>query len=173
MLKRLFAVAFILVTPLSAPAFSAPITYGCDTPADHFSAIEQKVGLKSFVIKGSIQPKEFRKGKYQPLAQIFLQSVDSKQRWAMQVMALEAKAKEAYVVLDMTEDGKDLEPLPIGTVKLGEKLAFDVRVADGKLSFRIGDMVGQPELSLGEQADLNIICSTGDFVFSDLEWSEK
>jgi hypothetical protein len=174
MLKPALAATLFLMLPLPATAFAAPITYGCDTPADHFSAIEQQVSLNSFSIKGSIQPNEFRKGKYSPLAQIYLQSPDEKYRWAMQVIALEAKAKEAFVFLDMTDNGKDSEPFPIGTVKLGEKLSFDVSVTEGKkIKFKIGDMDGNPELNLGAQATLNIICSTGDFVFSDLEWSDK
>jgi hypothetical protein len=174
MLKTAIATSFLLMLPLSAAAFADPITYGCDTPADHFSAIEQKVSLSSFSIKGSIQPNEFRKGKYSPLAQIYLQSPDEKYKWAMQVIALEAKAKEAFVFLDMTDNGKDSEPFPIGMVKLGEKLSFDVSITDGtKIKFKIGDMDGNPELNLGTQATLNIICSTGDFVFSDLEWSDK
>lgn len=174
MLKHKLAATFLLMSSLSTAASAAPITYGCDTPADHFSAIEQPVSLKSFSIKGSVQPNEFRKGKYSPLAQIYLQSPDKKFRWALQVMALEAKAKEAFVFLDMTENGKDSEPLPIGTVKIGEKLSFDVGITDGsKIKFKIGDMDGNPELNLGPQATLNVICSTGDFVFSDLEWSDK
>jgi hypothetical protein len=174
MLKHYFAGTLFLMTTMTTSAIAAPITYGCDTPADHFSAIEQQVQLKSFSIKGSIQPNEFRKGKYAPMAQIYLQSPDEKYRWAMKVIALDAKAKNAFVFLEMTENGKVSEPFPIGSVKLGEKLSFDVSVIEGKtIKFKIGDMDGNPELNLGSESALNIICSTGDFVFADLEWSEK
>jgi hypothetical protein len=174
MLKRVLTASLLLIPALPSAAVAAPMTYGCDTPADHFSAIEQQVSLTSFSIKGSVQPNEFRKGKFSPLAQIYLQSPDKKYRWALQVIALEAKAKDAFVFLDMTDNGKDSEPFPIGTVKIGEKLPFDVSITDGtKIKFRIGNMEGNPDLNLGSQATLNIVCSTGDFVFSDLEWSDK
>jgi hypothetical protein len=170
-----FALSFgMLIAVASNPAAASPMTYGCDTPADHFSAIEQSVSLENFSIKGAIQPNEFRKGKYSPLAQIYLQSPDEKYRWAMQVIAPDAKAKGAFVFLEMTDNGKASDPFPIGAVKLGEKLSFDVSVTDGKnIKFKIGELEGTPSLSLGKQVQLNIICSTGDFIFSDLEWSEK
>jgi hypothetical protein len=172
--KSAVAFALFLMIPMSSAAVASPITYGCDTAADRFSAIQQQVSLKAFSIKGSIQPNEFRKGKYAPLAQIYIESPDEKNRWALKVIALGAKAKAAFIFLDMKDDGKEGEPFPIGTVKIGEKLPFDISVTDGKMiKFKIGGMDGHPEFALGEQAQLNIICSTGDFVFSDLEWSEK
>jgi hypothetical protein len=159
---------------LATAANSAPITYGCDTPADRFSAIEQNVDLKNFSIKANIQPNEFRKGKYSPLAQIFFESMDEKSRWAVQVIAPDHKSKAALVYLNMTVDGKTDEPFLIGNVNIGQRLPIEVSVTDGyKFKFKIGEMDGNPELKLGSQAKLNIICSTGDFVFSDLEWSSK
>jgi hypothetical protein len=155
-------------------ASSAPMTYGCDTPADRYSAIEQNVELKSFFIKTNIQPNEFRKGKYAPLAQIFLESMDEKSRWALQVVAPDHKSKTALVSLKMTVDGKTDEPFFVGHVNIGQRLPIAMSVTDGhKISFTIGELEGHPELKLGNQAKLNIICSTGDFVFSDLEWGSK
>lgn len=155
-------------------ANATPITYGCDTPADRFSAIEQNVDLKNFSIKTSIKPVEFRKGKYSPLAQIFLESMDEKSRWALQVIAPDYKSKKAMVLLNMTVDGKTDEPFLIGNVNLGEQLPVSVTVTEGsKINFKVGDIDGNPEMKLGDQAKLNIICSTGDFVFSDLEWMSK
>jgi hypothetical protein len=159
---------------LMTSANASPITYGCDTPADRFSAIEQSVDLKSFSIKTNIQPNEFRKGKYLPLAQIFFESMDEKTRWAVQVIAPDHKSKTALVYLKMTADGKTDEPFLIGNVNIGQRLPMEISVTDGyKINFKIGEMDGNPELKLGNQAKLNIICSTGDFVFSDLEWSSK
>lgn len=155
-------------------ANATPITYGCDTPADRFSAIEQSVDLKNFSIKTYIQPNEFRKGKYSPLAQIYLESMDEKSRWAVQVIAPDHRSKTALVYLNMTVDGKTDEPFLIGNVNIGQRLPIEISVTDGyKINFKIGEMDGNPELKLGNQAKMNIICSTGDFVFSDLEWLSK
>ncbi|MBK8375276.1 hypothetical protein [Sphingorhabdus sp.] len=174
MYRNIVLAGLAIISIVNQPAMAAPITYGCDTPADRFSAIEQQVSLSSFSIKGAIQPNEFRKGKYSPLAQIFLDSADQKYRWAMKVIALDSKAKDAFVFLEMTENGKESDPFLIGSVKIGAKLSFNISVTEGKIiKFRIGEMDGNPELNLGSQATLNIICSTGDFVFSDLEWSDK
>ena len=159
---------------LTTAANASLMTYGCDTPADRFSAIEQTVDLKSFSIKTSIQPNEFRKGKYSPLAQIYIESMDEKSLWAVQVIAPDHKSKTALVYLNMTEDGKASEPFLIGKVNIGQQLPIEVSVTDGyKINFKIGELDGNPELKLGDQAKLNIVCSTGDFVFSDLEWISK
>ncbi|MBA4305962.1 MAG: hypothetical protein C0429_04430 [Sphingopyxis sp.] len=159
---------------LITSANATPITYGCDTPADRFSAIEQSVNLQNFSINARIQPNEFRKGEYSPLAQIYIASVDEKNIWALKVVAPSHKAKSALVFLDMTVDGKTDEPFLIGNVDLGQQLPVSISVTDGaKISFKIGEMAGTPELALGGTANLKIICSTGDFVFSDLEWTSK
>jgi hypothetical protein len=174
MQKNAFFFGAFLLSTMSVPAFASPMSYGCDTPADRFSAIEQQVGLQSFAIKGSIQPNEFRKGKYAPLAQIYLESLDGKNRWAMKIIALGPKDKAALVFLETEQSGKKSEPFPVGAVKLGEKLPFEISVTQGSnLKFKIDGLDGSPEVSLGERANLNIICSTGDFIFSDLEWSDK
>jgi hypothetical protein len=163
-----------IVASANQSAHAKPMTYGCDTPADHFSAIEQKVSLADFSIQTKIQPNEFRKGEFSPLAQIYFQSTDEKNRWAVKVIALGHKEKSALVMLDVTRDGKDKEWFPVGAVKLGEQLPISISITGGsKIKFNIGGLEGNPELNLGADATLNIICSTGDFVFSDLDWSEK
>lgn len=170
---KVIAFTALLAASISSPIQATPITYGCDTPADSFSAIEQKVQTKSFLIKGNIQPIQFRKGKYAPLAQVYLVSADGQNRFAMKVIA-EYKSKSAIVALDITRNGKDDEPFPIGTVNLSEKLNFQISVTDeSKINFTIGGLEGSPEVSLGDQANLNIICSTGEFIFSDLEWNNE
>ena len=159
---------------LTSGGNAKPMTYGCDTAADRFSALEQQVDLRTFTLSTQIQPNEFRKGEYAPLAQIYLESADEKNRWAVKLIAPGHKAKAALVFLERTENGKEEEPFPIGSVKLGEKLSISLKVTDGKkISFKIGDLDGNPEMNLGETASLAVICSTGDFIFSDLEWSEK
>ncbi len=165
--------ATILAAATVGPVQSTPITYGCDTPADSFSAIEQSIETKAFTIGGNVQPIQFRKGKYAPLAQIYLESADEKTRFAMKIIA-EHKAKAALVVLDITDNGQESEEFPIGAVKLSEKLPFRITVTDGsKVSWKIGELEGEPTLALGNKLKLNIICSTGEFVFSDLEWTSK
>lgn len=159
---------------LTTAANATPITYSCDTPADRFSVIIQNVNLKNFSLKSSIQPNVFRKGKYLPLAQIYFESLDEKNRWALRMIAPEYKSKTALIYLEMTIDGKTDEPFLIGSVNIGKQLPVKITVNDGsKINFKIGEMEGHPELKLGDQAKLNIICSTGDFVFSDLEWTDK
>jgi hypothetical protein len=156
------------------PAVAAPMNYGCDTPADHFSAIDQKVSLKNFNFTAKIQPNEFRKGKYSPLAQVYFESVDEKTRWALQVAALGPKDKAAIAMLVVTKNGKSEDPFPVGAVEIGKQLPFTISIVDGsKLNFNIDGLKGTPELNLGEQATLNIVCSTGDFIFSEMEWTEK
>ena len=171
-LKSLASVA-LLAASIALPVQATPITYGCDTPADSFSAIEQKVQTRSFIIKGNIEPIQFRKGKYAPLAQIYLESSDGQNRFAMKVIS-QHKAKAALVSLDITRDGKRDEPFPISMVNLSEKLNFQISVTDGsKINFTIDGLDGSPELSLGDQANMSIICSTGEFIFSDLVWTDQ
>jgi len=62
----------------------------------------------------------------------------------------------------------------LGSVKLSKKLNFELSVTDdSKVKFNIDGLEGSPALTLGNQANLNIVCSTGDFIFHDLEWNAE
>ncbi len=174
-MKKLYGLfGLIAAVSLVTSANASPMTYGCDTPADRFSGIEETVDLKNFSLTAKIQPNEFRKGKYAPLAQIYFESLDEKYRWALKVIAADHKAKTAIAFLEMTVDGKTDEPFPVGIVDLGKQLSVSLTVTEGsKINFKINEMDGHPELKLGEKAKLNIICSSGDFIFSELEWGSK
>jgi hypothetical protein len=173
---RILCVLFGLISAASlvTPANATPMTYGCDTAADRFSAIEQTVDLRNFTLATKIQPNEFRKGKYSPLAQVYFESLDEKNRWALKVIAADHKAKTALVLIEMTIEGKTDEPFLIGSVDIGKQLPLSISITEGsKIQFKIGELDGSPELKLGDQAKLNIVCSSGDFVFSDLDWGRK
>jgi len=70
------------------------------------SALKQKVQTKSFTIQGSLEPVEFRKGKYAPLAQIYLESLDGKNRISILTIA-EYKAKVAATYLRLQKMEKN------------------------------------------------------------------
>ncbi len=168
----IFFGAAILSSCVAQPADAAPMTYGCDTPADRFSAIMADVGFTSFTIKGAVKPNEFRKGKYLPLAQILLDTADEQNSLAFKLVAMGARAKDATAILETRSKGKDAKPVALAIVKLGETLPFSIRIVNGSTAdYRIGAAQGQIALSLPEKGVLNVICSTGDFEFTGLEWS--
>ncbi len=172
--KLYLACVFLSIFTIAPQVQASPMTYGCDTPADHFAGFDQNIDTKNFRISGVFQPSEFRKGDYSPSAWISLSSLDEKNRWVFRIMASDAKSESAIVFLEMTENGKENDPFPVGAVKLHEKLPFTITVTDGsKIAFEANELNGHPELNLGQQAKLSIMCSTGEFIFSDLEWTEK
>lgn len=155
----------------SSAAQAAPMTFGCDVPPDRFSAIEQPISTQSFSFKTVLEPVEFRKGKYAPLAQVYITSADGKKHFGIKLIASGPKDKFAILNIDVVRNGEDADGMPLGVVNLSEKLPIEFTVTNGAVTFKVGDQTGTPQVNFGNSAELNIICSTGEFVFHDMDWT--
>ena len=59
----------------------------------------------------------------------------------------------------------------VGDVGLNEALAFDLSVlASGDAVVTLGSERKVVHLDLGRNAKVSVICSTGEFLFGDLDW---
>ncbi len=174
MKARMIGLFALIATTVPGPLLAAPLTYGCDTPSDRFSAIEQDVQTENFFVRGRIKPLEFRESeRYAPLAQVYLRSMDGQNMFVIKLISRH-DLDYALARLEITQDGTKLEPVNLGAVNLSDELTFEIFISgESEINFRIDDVEGSPTLDLGDSAELNIICSTGEFVFSDLDWGNE
>lgn len=180
----------LLLAACTSPSFAfaderlRPIVYDCDTAANHFSELALPAPDGPFVVSGHVQINQIPQvDKFVPLARFgiaqtspspgspptdvagfILNALPSKM---IDPKLKDSKAVVQYVEWDELTGGVSKDHAAFGFAKMGEKLDFSLSYADGIVTARIS---GQ-EQRIAINAPLpvvRIICSTGEFVFTDL-----
>ncbi len=146
------------------------MTYGCDTPAGRFSAIEVELPSAGFAVSGTITPNEFRKdAKWGPTVFVRIDSADN-QNAAQVRYSGDPKAKNGIIVLSGMAAGAERNGDP-QLAMIGKPFDFTIQVVSAsEVLVMAGGRKAMLPAALGDKAKLTIGCSTGDFVFSNLEW---
>lgn len=161
------------VTLATVAANAAPMTYECDTPADRISEIKVPVNIVTFRMSGIITADAFRVGKYWPVGNISLVDLEGN---AVRLRLVAAKDRTTSdIFLETTKEKKPLKR-KLGQLPIGQPLNFSINASDpGKVKITVNelDLDATVNSELSSEAFLSISCSTGEFNFSNLEWSEK
>lgn len=155
----------------SLPAQAAPMTWGCDTAAGRFSAIEIEVPAAGFEVGGTITPNEFRKdATWAPGAWVRIDAADGQNAAEVRYLGGPPKTKEGLVTLSGKVAGAERkgEPKLSG---LAQPVAFAIKVTGpGEVFLSAGDQKARLPVAMGDKVKLMVACSTGDFLFTGLEW---
>ena len=156
---------------LASAADAAPLSYDCDTTPGHYSELKQVQSGPAYRISGRIAANELATDKrWAPGANVMIESADGQTRAGLRLLAPTRRAP-LDVVLSITKAGKtDVQTL--GHVGLSEELAFVVTVAEGRARVEIGTMRGEAPVDIGAGASVAVVCSTGNFHFNDLRFSD-
>lgn len=156
---------------LPAESYAAPMTYECDTPANKFSSIDVPIDSKNFTIRGAITPDGFSKGQFLPVANIHLSALDGTGGVWLRLVAPSAGSKQADVIVETKLKAKPMKKT-IGKISLGESLIFSISVLpDSTIDMDVGGQQVKLKSDLAGPSKLSISCSTGEFNFANLEWS--
>jgi hypothetical protein len=156
---------------LSGTAQAAPLSYDCDTTPGHYSELKQVQSGPAYRISGRIAANELASDKrWAPGANVTVESADEQNRAGFRLIAPTRKAP-LDVVLSITKAGKT-ETQTLGQIGLSEELAFVVTVAEGRVRVEIGTMRGEAPVDIGAGASVAVVCSTGNFHFNDLRFSD-
>jgi hypothetical protein len=175
------AVGFgIIGLAASSPAVATGITYDCDTAANHYSELVVPAPSGPFTVSGNVQLNALAEvTKYTPLARVQISSStepgQSPESFAgVSVMALPVDAKKsptgspAIQMVAFNVKGKDDEIMPLSMlVKPGGAQPFSLSF-DGK---NVAASVGNDRRILPVTASelvVRIVCSTGEFLFTNL-----
>ncbi len=170
-MRSLFAISAAILAASTAPAAqAAPMTYGCDTAAGRFSAIEVEVPSAGFVVSGTITPNEFRKDpRWGPTVYVRVDSADD-QNGAQVRYSGDPKSKDGIITLSGMAAGAERKGDP-QLAMIGKPFDFTIQVVSAsEVLVMAGGQRTKLPAALGAKAKLTIGCSTGDFVFSNLEW---
>jgi hypothetical protein len=177
-----FGLCSIALAFCASPALGAPagITYDCDTAADHFSELVLPPVGASFVVSGKVQLRTLARSKtFAPLARIQIasaadlgQSPEAFAGFTLSALPVDAKKANsgapAVQMLSFNFNGRADEMLPLSLMaKPGTAQAFTLSYDDGQVTVSLGNEVRKLPLK-AVQPVVRIICSTGEFLFTDL-----
>jgi hypothetical protein len=164
----------------AAPAAAADITYDCDTAADHFSELVLPSPGASFVVSGSVRLNALAGSKtYVPIARVQITSSSAPGRppdalagFSLSALATDAKKRpseaSAVQMLSYNSTGKEDEVLPLSALtKPGTVQAFTLSYDGSQVTVDLGSDSKSFPLKTAEPV-VRIMCSTGEFLFTDL-----
>ena len=165
------ALAAILATGASAPVQAEPMRFACDAPSGRVTGFQIPVDAKRFRIVGTVKPAAFRPHEsFTPTATVELRARGSNNKMVMQLVAPSAQAAGANLTLRQI-NGSDDKSSPVGNLAIGKVVNFGIIYNEGgENQFLVGEQVFTSQGSLSGQMELAVSCSTGDFVFEQLDW---
>ena len=163
---------------MSTTAHAAGIKYDCDTTAGHFSELILPVGEAPFTVTGKLEPMNPAKDKeYVPLARLAVsnasdQAGPSNEGWAGfdYVLVPEKKGKIATIPLlefSSLAKGQGKNETVIGQPST-QRVSFTI-VYDGKKAEVSVDGHRRSIDYVAANPVVTIVCSTGEFLFTDLQ----
>ncbi len=172
---KIEAVGFILLASAmscSAPALAAPIAFDCDVPPNHYSSVSQDVA-GSIMIGGTVQAVEMRSGNNLPVAGARLLSADGNDSVGFQLVAASARAKQFDVILS-TKLGNDVRQSTVAQIPADPSIRFSLSLNKaGSAVLAINRTEFSASFMALPTGKAMAFCSTGQFKFSDLSFSQN
>lgn len=179
--------AMVIVAMLSCPAMTLAkgITYDCDTPADHFSALILPTGNGPFTVSGTMQMIRMEQGNgYVPSARIQIASATPPGGQAsafagltLSALPIDPKASptgaSAIEMLAWTVVGKEDEGLPLSMLaKPGTPRTFTLTWDGSAVTVTTDKDTRTFAVALTDPV-VRVICSTGEVMFTDVVIAPK
>lgn len=172
MLSSFRVIGSICAVALAWPGLArgAPARFDCDTATGAFSEVDIPQAGPQYHVEGTLTAVRNRTdGHWAPIAEIGLLSADG-QAYAG-VRAVSPDAGEKIELSIETKYHKKNNIIPVGNTMEKNPNRFSIDLLNGRLTIQVnGKTFDGPDLSEG--ASLRMSCSSGEFVFQDLDWQE-
>ena len=99
----LFALLTAIFTLAAVPAYSAPLEFDCDVPADRFSSVSQDVANGGSV-SGTIRVDQLRKGKNLPVVGAGIFSPEKRAISGFQLVASDTRARSFDIMFNVAQE---------------------------------------------------------------------
>lgn len=150
-------------------ATAAPVNYDCDTPAGSFSELSQVQAGPAFHVRGTITPLQWRDHRrWAPLGQVRIETSDRSRSIAVRVIRPRGAERAEFDIA--VDNGSGVVSSELGSLALNEALSFDISlIANGDTVVQIGAERRSYRLDLGRNVQVSAVCSTGEFLFRELD----
>lgn len=154
-----------------------PFVFDCDARGGHFTKLQTVAAGTDHILQGNVAARQlYKEGEWLPTALISLTSADRKQQVAIRILAdIPDKDEQRegaiffatrHVIDGKGEDGETFASIPVGT-----SVPFSVSATGNDGVIKIGDMEKRFAFAPGDKPVAMVACSTGEFVFTELEMS--
>lgn len=145
-----------------------PAKFDCDTASGSYSEFDFPQSGSNFHISGSVSAKKYRlNDDWYPVANVRLISADKQSFGGIRLQVPEGSGP-AELIVQVKVGGKEYGT-SAGFFGKDEVASFSLDVVEGKMTIRTGERAfAGPEI--GQDASIQITCSTGEFLFENLTW---
>lgn len=177
----LLAVAALAGAAFPVSARAAGITYDCDTASQHFSELVLPAPSSPFTVTGNLQLRTIAEvKKWAPLGRVDISSAfqpgaspEAFAGFSMIALPIDKRksptGEEVVQALKFTNRGAEDEMLPFSMLtKPGTVQPFKLTYSGSEVTVTLGEETRRFPLKTAEPV-VRVICSTGEFLFTDLE----
>lgn len=169
------ACACVAAQPAHGELQQGQIYFDCDATPGHFSRMEVVQAPDQQELSGVLQAEMLYGGvDWAPTAQVRIADIDSGNWTGVRLLANVQKkrvvTKEASLSLSIAnkDQGRPVSDHLLGSVELGNRVAFKIVVRDDEIAFDIAGVQHSVKMKLGARRKVELGCSTGDFKFIDV-----
>jgi hypothetical protein len=172
--------AVLVCAALPQAASAAGITYDCDTATQHFSELVLPAPGQAFSVTGNVQMRNMADiKKFAPLARVHIssatepgQSPDLFAGFKLLALPLDKRkapnGAEAVEMLSFTAKGKEDESMPMSVLRApGTTQPFKLTYNGSEVVVTLDGEIRSYPFKMAEPV-VRVICSTGEFLFTDL-----
>lgn len=173
LVKTLCAVAALTLSGLGT-ATAQTLEYDCDTQAEHFSVLKAVQSGPDYRVTGNISLREtFAVKKYLTLGVVQFEPEDGSWRARLGIVVLPA-GKQTTVIgtLEVTRNGVEDPPKILGEVGAfvkGQTYPIALTLGTSGGTATLGRYSAPVTVPASGKVDASIICSGGEFLFTDLK----
>lgn len=165
-----WGVAAATIAGWVTPAAAIPIRYNCDTAAGAVSTIDLAQTGLAHRITGRFSALNFRKhSEWFPVANVRLLSADRKNAVGLRIQRKTPNAP-IELVLQTYIGGKEEQHTTLGALGVGDSARFVIEVTAGKARVQAGGRSIEVNTLIDTSAVVHVSCSSGEFLFEDLDW---
>jgi hypothetical protein len=149
-------------------ANAAPAKFDCDTAAGKYSEFNLPQLGPNYHLSGRLSAKEYRPDRdWFPVANVRFVSADRRIFGGIRLQIPAGSGRVELVVQSKT--GEQPRDIGVAVLRKGDAAAFSLDVIDGKMTITVGGQ-GFPGPDVGAGAAVNLTCSSGEFLFEDVDW---
>ena len=165
------SLAALAAASAATPAHAAPLTFDCDARTDATASV-QNLAQATPSVSGTITAKQFRRGRLTPAVGASIATRDGSSFATFRLIAASADAKEFGIMFNTNVEGIR-EDFDLGKIAIDAPISFRLFIdGEGVANLFLNNQSWRAAFTTLTAGEEMTYCSTGQFEFSDLRFSD-
>lgn len=154
----------------SSAGAATPLQWACDTPEGAYSELAQVQAGPAYRVRGAVSWLQSRSHRrWAPSAQVRIENGERSRSIAVRVSGVHGQPQFALEV--ESSNGGETSRQALATAARDQAVPFEIQVsATGQAVVTIGGQSATAQVDLGPGARVTAVCSTGEFLFTGLDF---